>query len=357
MNAPIQNQIAVLVDANPTLVLVDEEKFEEFFEHVRKEAATLEVDLTTDKGRKAIASMAYKIVRSKTAIDEAGKKLNEDARAQINAVDAARKKMRDRFDALRDEVRKPLSDWEDAEANRKHSVDSYFAFLKDALRITIDDTSDMIQARHETVTAVYPKADVFQDRFDEATDEREQALITLSDALARIKREEAEREELAMLRQMKADREAADEAARLEAERVAREAEEEERKAAATKAEILRVAAERERMELEAKQKAEAEAAEKIAAAERSAKQAEEDAKRQIEAERQAIENAKAAQAKKDEEERKAEEARQKNKAHRAKVMGAAKVAIIGLGASEAVAVEIVKAIVAGNVPHVSIQF
>ncbi|WP_277750417.1 hypothetical protein [Croceibacterium ferulae] len=42
--------------------------------------------MTTAKGRKAIASLAAKVARTKTAIDDAGKKLNEEARAKINAV-------------------------------------------------------------------------------------------------------------------------------------------------------------------------------------------------------------------------------------------------------------------------------
>jgi colicin import membrane protein len=54
---------------------------------MKRETDALDADVTTEKGRKAIASMAYKVARTKTAIDEAGKKLNEEARARINAVD------------------------------------------------------------------------------------------------------------------------------------------------------------------------------------------------------------------------------------------------------------------------------
>ena len=64
-------------------------------------------DTSTNKGREAIKSLAYKVSRSKTMLDDAGKALNEDARRQINLVDASRKNIRDRLDALRDEARGP----------------------------------------------------------------------------------------------------------------------------------------------------------------------------------------------------------------------------------------------------------
>lgn len=47
-------------------------------------------DVTTKRGRDAIASLAYKVARSKTTLDEAGKSLTEEQRRQINVVDAAR---------------------------------------------------------------------------------------------------------------------------------------------------------------------------------------------------------------------------------------------------------------------------
>ena len=85
---------------------------------VETDARAVHADATTSKGRDVIRAIAFKVARSKTALDDAGKKLNEDARTQINAVDAERRKVRDRLDALRDEVRAPLTKWEADEADR-----------------------------------------------------------------------------------------------------------------------------------------------------------------------------------------------------------------------------------------------
>lgn len=83
---------------------------------IRAEVITIVPDLTTDKGRKAIASLARKVSSSKVAIDDAGKALVAGIKAQAAEIDAARKLARDTLDALRDEVRQPLTDWEAEQA-------------------------------------------------------------------------------------------------------------------------------------------------------------------------------------------------------------------------------------------------
>gem|GEM_PF-7082836 len=66
---------------------------------IRAEAVTLVPDLTTVASRKEIASQAYKVARSKTAIDDAGKALVADLKKQTGDIDAARKKARDTSNA------------------------------------------------------------------------------------------------------------------------------------------------------------------------------------------------------------------------------------------------------------------
>ena len=87
-------------------------KLDDLLAEIRKEAVSLVPNVDTAAGRKEIASQAYKVARSKTAIDDAGKMLVADLKKQTGEIDAARKKARDTLDALRDEVRQPLTDWE-----------------------------------------------------------------------------------------------------------------------------------------------------------------------------------------------------------------------------------------------------
>lgn len=97
---PATVDITTIVETNPVAVLVDEKVYARFYEHVKREVEAHKPDLGTEKGRKAIASLAYKVTRTKTALDNAGKQLNEEARKQINAVDATRRKVREELDAL-----------------------------------------------------------------------------------------------------------------------------------------------------------------------------------------------------------------------------------------------------------------
>jgi len=72
-------------------------------------------DLKTDKSRKEIASLSAKVSKSKVLLDGLGKNLVAAEKEKLKLVDSERKMIRDRLDALRDEARKPLTEWENAE--------------------------------------------------------------------------------------------------------------------------------------------------------------------------------------------------------------------------------------------------
>lgn len=93
-------------DGNSVLL----KRIEQIEENVRKE------HFTTDSkaGRERIASVAYNVARTKTGIDKAGKELGDEWRTKLNAINADRKAYKDRLQALQDEVRKPLNEWEKA---------------------------------------------------------------------------------------------------------------------------------------------------------------------------------------------------------------------------------------------------
>lgn len=83
---------------------------------IREATATQVIDATTPEGRAEIKSLAYKIARSKTAIDDAGKTLVADLKTQSGKIDVLRKHARDTLDALKDEVRAPVTAWEAEQA-------------------------------------------------------------------------------------------------------------------------------------------------------------------------------------------------------------------------------------------------
>lgn len=113
---------------NTLQVFVTDGGIDTYIEKVREEVKTLVPDIATKKGRSDIASMAAKVSKIKTRWDELGKNLCDQERAKIDATLSAvlesRKHLRASLDDLRDEVRKPLTDWENAEAERKARIES-----------------------------------------------------------------------------------------------------------------------------------------------------------------------------------------------------------------------------------------
>ena len=351
-------ELATVTAETALAVLTSPEKFDELLGTIRAEVAAHPYDLTTKKGRDAIKSLAYKVTRTKTALDDAGKELNAGKRAEINAVDEVRRKVREDLDALADDARKPLDDWENKEAERVRVVADTMAKI-DELRIVQNDLpSGYIGDKIILLSAMEFDADIFQDGLELAINAKASAIEFLTAAKDRATQAEADAAELAELRRKDAervenDRIAAEQAAQIEADRIA----EVNRKAEVAAAEAQRLAdaeaAEAQRLadiaaaEQSAADAATAEAAlvAQIAIDEANAQtkrlQDAEDA-RQAEATRIANETA----------------AREADKAHRSAVMKAAKEAMMEHGGiTEDQARKIVLAIVAGEVPNVKLVF
>lgn len=85
---------------------------EKLLEPLREQLKQFVPDLSTTKGRKEIASFAAKFGKSKTLVDGLGKNLKAAYKVKIDPIDRERKIFRDECDKMRDEARKPLTDWE-----------------------------------------------------------------------------------------------------------------------------------------------------------------------------------------------------------------------------------------------------
>jgi hypothetical protein len=355
---PQEPSTALALPDTPILVAAFSapEKMEAILTRIETEVRAVAPDLSTATSRKAIASLAFKVARSKTALDEVGKEITEDARKQIDTVNAKRRDIRDRLDALKNEVRAPLDQWEAAEVAR-------VADLEDRLRDFTDDLPGLdapsaeIEKVIEEITSI-PVDASWQEFEGRAAAAKQGTLNVLQDLLAKAEAREAERAELERLRAEAAAREAAEQA-RLRAERAKAEAERIEREKAEAAERAAKAAEERAAREAEAAARA---AAEREAALERQLAEAKarEEAAAARERERIAAEQAKA------EAERRAREADQ---ARRAQVDLAIREALIediecyapgnpsdaelhwetALGYA-------VDAIMAGRVPHVKVE-
>lgn len=358
-----ETAVALTTPETAVAVLTDEAKFSDFLRRIKEETSKLVPDVTTPKGRKEIAAMAFKVTKTKTAIDAERKRLTEDAREKIKVVDAAGRKIREELDAHAAEVRKPLTDWEDAEDARVRRVDQDIENLRKHAVILADETSDQLAARLESLRGAVISDEVYQDQADIARNLLEFAIAAVENGLKAAIKREADAAELARLQAEKAEREARDAEIKAEAERKAKEEADARAKVEADKAA-------KEAQELAAKEAADKAAADAAEAARRAA-QAEIDAAnaRAAEIERKAEEDRHAAEAEKkllaDEKAaaEKAEAARIADREHRAALMGEAKRAIMvvldaGAGlTSEQIAVSIVRAVVGNEIPNMEFKF
>lgn len=258
-------------------------------DRIEQEALSLVPDVSTGKGRAEIKSLAYKVAQSKTALDNAGKQLVAEAKKKLAAVDAERKKARDRLDALKVRVRQPLTDWEQAEDRRVAALhgrldelEGLAATDRDGVPLTADQLRASLEAAEATALD-----DSWQEVLPAAERAKRAVVKTLSAALlARIEHEN-QQAELARLRaeqEAKARAEREEQLRREGEERARREAEERER------VRLRQEAEERARLEArerEARERAEREVREAQAAKERAeqeAKLAKEEAERKAQA-------------------------------------------------------------------------
>lgn len=338
--------LVVIEKTNALAVFTNQEQLDPLIEAIEKEARSLVPDLSTKKGRDAIASMAHKVARSKTYIDNAGKDLVAELKALPKQIDESRRLVRERLDALKDEVRRPLTEWE-AEQERIKAEEAMNAMHEEALVMNAEfdrQRAAKIEADHEMALLMNEKID--RDR-EEARQKAEQAKREHEERIKREAEEKARREaDEAAKREIEAA------AAREREATLAKERAEREAKELAEKAEHDRI---------EAEQRAEREKKEALAKAERERIAAEEKAKREKE---EAIQRERAAaeareQARLAEEKRiKDEEARRAaDKEHRKIINNKALQDLIAAGVPEECAKLCIMAIAKGNITAISINY
>lgn len=302
----VSTELIVIEKSTALQVFTEKDALDPILQKIKAEVEAFVPDVTTAKGRKEIASMAYKIARSKTYIDSKGKELSAEYKEIPKKIDAGRRIAADFLENLQKEVRKPLDEWEAEQARIK---------AEEEARIEAEKLAVQKEADHESALV---ENELFNLRKAEEKRLAEEA---------RLKREEEIRKEAAA--QATRDAEAKAERERLESAR--REAE-------------ARLQAEQaEKDKIEAAAKAERE---RIAAAE----QAERDRVAAVEAERKRLEKIEADK----EAERIAREADQK---HRTEIKAQAISGIKALGFSDKAAISIIEAIELGVIPNVKIEF
>lgn len=172
---------------------------------IRAEIEAFEPDLSTKTSRARIASMAYRVARAKTALDDAGKELVAEQKKIPNRIDATRRYVKTKLEMWQADVRKPLDDWETAEnariAGHTANLDRIGAWTRD-----VNQTATVLRERVAAVEAVEVTETACEEFLDAYRTAKAHAISTLGAALVLRERYEAEQAELAALRREKEER-------------------------------------------------------------------------------------------------------------------------------------------------------
>ncbi len=352
-----QAQLVVIEPTTAVALFTEGQGVAELLADIRQKATSLVPDITTAKGRKEIASVAHAVARTKTYLDGLGKEQTDKFKEIPKRIDANRKQIRDTLDALKDEVRAPLTQYEAAEEARVAALQSRLARLNElgssaSIEIAAADLQVMLNEVEQNALD-----DTWQELLPQATVAKELAAKRLGEALAARLKYEAEQAELEQLRQKQAEQDRIDRE-RLIAEQAAEQARREEEN--------------RQRLEREAAQHREQEAQRQALVAQQAAEQARRDSEASEMARQQAEANAArqaeeaAARAAEQERQRIADEQRQKaaedaaraaDMEHRRTINNAILMDLMGLGIEEEKAINLIKHIAGNKIDHLTINY
>jgi hypothetical protein len=326
-----------LIEVQPIENLFKPETIDPILVKIALEVRAPKFDITKEVDRKACASLAFKLAKTRTFIDECRLKLVSAEKKRLKLIDQEGSRIWDELEALQKEVRKPLTDYENAEKDRIERNEAHILQLGTATNFDNYPTTDQLRSRIAELEA--DNLTDMREFTDRARACKEGSLKVLQSKLAASIKADEDRVELDRLRK----------------EQEVRAQKEREQSIAAKAKADAEAAAERKIQEArEAKVRAEKAAAELVAKAERDAETARVKAQREKELAVQREKDRVAA-------EKKAEEVatarREANKAHCAKINRQVLDALVAEGITESVAIKVIQLVAKGKIPNVTITY
>lgn len=355
MSTEKETALVVIEPTTALAVFTTAEKVDPILAAIKKAVADFVPDVTTAKGRKEIASMAHNVAQSKTYLEGIGKKLADEYKDIPKKIDANRRRIKDELDALKDEVRRPLTEWEEAEKARVQGIKDRIESMREALARS-GDTSTAIALEIRTVESMAID-ESFAESAGDAAQVKDSVVRKLRNDFEAAVKYEAEQAELARLREEKAKREAEDRDRRIAEEAAAKARREAEEKAAREKAEAERKAKEErdaaDRRELELKLIAERAERERLEAI----KRAEMEKEAAIEAERIKAEMAERARLAEEAKVKAEADRRAADLANRTRIHLEIRDFLMSEGLPQSNAAAVVSLLSTGSIPHVEVRY
>lgn len=197
-------ELMEMLSTNP-IAIFTEKKLDVFLTQFEADVKSVEHDITTKKGREAMSSFVFqKIVKTRTTLVKAMDAHTAAMKEQVKEYNSQRDEAADALQRIEDEVRKPLTDFENKEKDRVKAHDDALAALQatlDNLAMSADQAE--LRQRIETLNA---EAREWEEFSEKATALKNRIRDTLNQRLQdRIKADD-DAAELARFRQAELDR-------------------------------------------------------------------------------------------------------------------------------------------------------
>lgn len=172
---------------------------------IETDIRSIHTDISTKKGRDDVISLSVKVRDSKTLVEKVRKKLGEDLREELDGINSVGKEAVTRLQNLQDEVRLPVTEFENAEKER---VDNHKMMISEIVETSILEGNDIITV--EVIeNAIKQAYDLYSNReweefTQKAQETHEEVTQILSEKLIALKTHLAEQAELEQLRADKA---------------------------------------------------------------------------------------------------------------------------------------------------------
>ncbi len=163
---------ALIVDTDYSVLVVekkdlqafflDHEKLDTLYGHVEKMARALVADPLTKEGASQIKSCARQIASVKKRIDDIGKDVVADLKKLPGQIDANRKSLRERLEALQDDIRRPVTEIEE----RKKAIEDIKGTHFNCANMDSAALVQKIKTMEEEMGAL--KTEVWKESYDDA---------------------------------------------------------------------------------------------------------------------------------------------------------------------------------------------
>lgn len=140
-------EVVLVIEREKWPVLYKNGGLQSFIDEAKARVANVVADLGTAKGRSEIASMAATISRSKTAVEKPGRDYLRELKAAVKPAEEELRRFVSEMDRLRDDTRKPLTDWENAKKAKEQASADAIERIKALAVVTPSESSESIGLR------------------------------------------------------------------------------------------------------------------------------------------------------------------------------------------------------------------